>query len=1143
MYYRMLRSKTDVKPSWLPSCLHFLTFGPIRARWCRPLFRMIPATSLQNLFGIKASETRTVGLFLLHNFLLGIGSVLVYVAANVLLLEHDPKHSLPLGYVVGALAMMAVGKVYTHFEHHLLLKILAVRVLLAVVALVGVLGVLVGVGHSVAAAVAIMAGYRVIYLLTNLEFWGISAVVFDVRQSKRLFSIISSGDMPAKALGAVLAALIHSDTQLPVLLGVSFLAYLGALFTLRATLHSHVVEAPARPARRPRHVPGQLVQQLFGGSELVFAMCLSLVTIAAVITGVEYMFFINVKHKFHESDDITRSVGLILGTTYLAATFFKLLVSRQALERYGVQWSLRLLPVVALACLAVFGGWKIANGYSPTGQLAFYCGLYLLLEVLRRTVFDPVFLLLFQPLAPPQRLAAHTLAKGFYEPLGMGLTGLLFFALRYFDRLDGGLPLVWMGALLLLALLFLRRTYLSYLAELKDGLGRRFAETTDLALPDAALQVVLAHLHSPRPTEVLNAVAWLRQREPAALANHAPALLEHADERVRLALLATPEIRPLSSETLEALTQRDPAPAVREAAARQLAAAVPTAAAVATLLFGTDMAARQGAIRGSLEALTPLEAAQTSLHELLRDPSVAASRTTLALLAFFPFETQNQLVERSLASDVPGVAQAALAAIGTVGHLQLMPHLLAALGNKHRWPPAADSLVALGPAVVPLLREALRHEPGNALTHRLANVLERLNAPASRTALVELASGNNLFSRMVALRALRRFPATTADAPAFEQLLYEEFRLAGQLLSGLVADHRPALRTTINYELELLHQRVFGLLAQLYDTDLVATAQRNVAHATRERQANALEILDNLIPRPLYQGLQALLDDIPVTEKAALFATLAAPATPAPARQLTTTADYSTSRTTAEEEAAAVNSFHTESLPTLLLHHGPNSFTNWTLSVALRHWQPTEPNAAALLRPYLQSTSSLLRESAQVAASALVAHTGRPLSVLFANLPVMSHSPAAADVRISALERVVVLQSTTLFAHTPENVLSSIVPIMNEVTFQEGEEIFAKGEIGTSLFILHDGQVGIFNGSQQLASFGPGDFFGELALLDTEPRSATAAALSQVLAFRIDQEDFYDVMEERAEVLRNILRMLCQRIRLQNEKMHELAAS
>ena len=364
---------------------------------------MIPALSLQRLFGIEASEIRTVGLFLLHNFLLGIGSVLVYVAANVLLLEHDPARSLPLDYIVGALAMMAVGKVYAYFEHHYLLKKLAVRVLLAVAALTGVLGVLVAVGHSVAAAVATMAGYRVIYLLTNREFCGVSVEVFDVRQSKRLFSIISAGDMPAKAMGALLAALVHGDAQLPVLLGVSFAAYVGALFALRATLVRHVVEAPTRPARRPQRAPGQLGRQLFSGSEPVLAMCLSLLAIAAALTGVEYMFFVNVKHKFHALEDIIRSVGLVLIATFLAATFFRLLVSRQALEHYGVQWSLRLLPLVALGCLGGFGALQFGGNHSQTWLLAYFCGLCLLLEVLRHTVFGPVFLVLVQPLARPPR--------------------------------------------------------------------------------------------------------------------------------------------------------------------------------------------------------------------------------------------------------------------------------------------------------------------------------------------------------------------------------------------------------------------------------------------------------------------------------------------------------------------------------------------------------------------------------------------------------------------------------------------------------------------------------------------------------------------------------------------------------------------
>ena len=67
--------------------------------------------------------------------------------------------------------------------------------------------------------------------------------------------------------------------------------------------------------------------------------------------------------------------------------------------------------------------------------------------------------------------------------------------------------------------------------------------------------------------------------------------------------------------------------------------------------------------------------------------------------------------------------------------------------------------------------------------------------------------------------------------------------------------------------------------------------------------------------------------------------------------------------------------------------------------------------------------------------------------------------------------------------------------------------------------------------------FYSGDFFGELALLDAEARSATAVALGPATAFRIDQEDFYDVMEDCAEVTRNILKVLCQRLRRQNERM------
>ena len=67
---------------------------------------------------------------------------------------------------------------------------------------------------------------------------------------------------------------------------------------------------------------------------------------------------------------------------------------------------------------------------------------------------------------------------------------------------------------------------------------------------------------------------------------------------------------------------------------------------------------------------------------------------------------------------------------------------------------------------------------------------------------------------------------------------------------------------------------------------------------------------------------------------------------------------------------------------------------------------------------------------------------------------------------------------------------------MKEVRFEDEEWIFAKGHLGSSLFVVHTGEVAVVSGSHRLATFRQGEFFGELALLDSEPRSATRATCS-----------------------------------------------
>ncbi|RSK40853.1 cyclic nucleotide-binding domain-containing protein [Hymenobacter perfusus] len=883
----------------------------------------------QQLLGIRPEEGRTVGLFFLHNFLLGIGTILVYVAANVILLENQPERNLPLAYGVAALAMVVAGQVYAHYEHHLGLQRVAVRVLLAVVVLMAVIGVLVAVGHSVWAAVAIMTGYRVIYLLTNLEFWGVSAVVFDVRQGRRLFSVISSGDMPAKALGAVLALLVHHHAELLWLLLLAFGAYVGALLVLRTTGREHLVEARSGGrAARPQAVAEPL-QRWFGSSRLVLSMCLSMLSIAAVTTGVEYSFFVNVKQQFHDQALVMRYVSTVLALTYLVALVVKLVVTGKLLDVLGVRTILLVLPALVLLGLGLFSQ---HSSWGPGGIMLYFCALFLTMEILRRAFFDPVFLVLFQPLPAAERLQAHTLSKGVYEPLGMGLAGLLLLVPHFWPTLGTGFTFGWMAVLITGAIFMLYRTYGHYLGELHHAVSRRFA------LPDEL-------------------------------------------------------------------------PATGQPARNSAASEAETEALVAAL----------------------------------------ADRTTRAA--------------------------------------------------------AFTQLQQLGPAALPVLVHTLQHSTDATVIRRVTQLCGHLPAAHSRAALVALAQRPELQQREDALRALRNFAPEPADASVFQVLVQQELQLARELLHGQATTANQLMQDALAYELTRVQQRLFGVLQQLYAPQAIADAQRSVAHATRERQANALEILDNIIPRPIYQGLQTLLEVGTPAAKAARFdRLLPAATTPGP-------------------------------IVATIVERGETAFSDWTVSLALRHW-PAAESRFALLWPHLRSTSPLVRESA-LAVLAQWAET-RPAAyqAAFAQEPslpdlLMSHSAATAHV--SAADRVAILQRTALFAATPANVLSSIVPIMKEVNFGAGEPIFAKGDLGTSLFILSDGEVGIFTGSQLLATFRPGDFFGELALLDAEPRSATAVAQSSVVAFRLDQDDFYDVMEERSEVLRNILRVLCQRLRKQNE--------
>jgi hypothetical protein len=1063
--------------------------------------------------GIRPEEVRTVMLFFLHHFLLGVGTILVYVAANVMLLENHPETSLPIAYVVAALASMATGRIYAYFEHHWALRRLAGRVLICVGVITLITVALVIFGNSVVPAIAVMVGYRVIYLLTNLEFWGVSALVFDVRQSKRLFSVISSGDMPAKAMGAVLAVLVHNHAELAVLLVLATTAFAAAVFVLQRTLKSYSLHHPQRRRSRQKRKAVH-VEQLFGGNHLIYGMCLSLIAVATVAVGIEYTFFIHVKHDLHDQADQMQFVGTVLGFTYLAATAVKLLLARPALERLGIRSLLNLLPLFTGIALLGYGLLQFAEAGLET-MLIYFCGLYLVFEVLRRALFDPVFLVLFQPLTPQQRLQGHTFAKGFYEPLGMAIGGGLLLIFNYFPALASWAPFVWMSLATVAMGILLRQTVSYYRAELNETFSRRFAAGEPLVFTAEAERLITARLNSSRSEETVAAIYWLQLYQPHLLESHLPKLLRHPEVRVsREALLTAWRLHlTLDPGLLVPLAESHPDPDFRETAARMVCQPTESNAGLREwCLLHPDISLRKGAIRGVLECTPEDAGALAALESMLLHNETISRVAALGIIEELTLPSGADKVRNCLKSSDPPVVEAAIRAAGRLHKNDLLRLLAGQLTDRRYGRAVVQSLVTAGDAALPLLSGRVQTVTDSRLGVRLVSVFERIPGTGSRRMLLTLLRNPDRLIRGAAMKALEKRPPELEDAPVFQALLAGEWRLVQGLLQGAGKGAPADLIQCIQHELQGCLQTILSLLLQLYDPEAVANVRTGLAHSSREKRAAAIEILENLVPHSLYHGLQALTDDLPWGDRMRLV------------------------------EGLAGKSSFSGPVQAFLLQEGRSSFSDWTLSVALRTLQP-EAATTALILPYLKHPVQLLRESAAAAMQALpqyrlVLSAGKPAIPISQLHSIMDHSHSTGS--IPHLERIMVLRSTRPFADTPEAILGSIVPIIREVSYPEGYEIFRKGDAGKCLYIIYTGQVDILDGHQHLAQFGPGDFFGELALLDTEPRSATAVAATPVLLLRIDQEDFYDLMEERPELLRNVMRLLCGRIRRQNEALREI---
>jgi CRP/FNR family cyclic AMP-dependent transcriptional regulator len=127
--------------------------------------------------------------------------------------------------------------------------------------------------------------------------------------------------------------------------------------------------------------------------------------------------------------------------------------------------------------------------------------------------------------------------------------------------------------------------------------------------------------------------------------------------------------------------------------------------------------------------------------------------------------------------------------------------------------------------------------------------------------------------------------------------------------------------------------------------------------------------------------------------------------------------------------------------------------------------------------------------------------------------------------------KVDLLSSVPLFEGLSKKELRTVVKEAEEEVFNPGRDIVAEGKSGGRFYLIVSGRAKVSQGGRGRATLGPGDFFGEMSILDKGPRSATVTADSRVEALSIASWNFLALMQENFSIARKVMQHLSERIR------------
>ena len=1142
---------------------------------------MIFLEQISKILKIEKEEGSLVALLFLYSFLVGMARVFSFMPTQAIFLDRYSSTSLPWVYILAAVSTVLVGAVYLKLGDYISIPKLVLYNFILLGIITGILWYSLTLKDLKWPALASFSWFFLVFSLTSLGFWNIASKLLNVRQGKRLFALVTTGEVIAYAVSGSATGTLLKYMKTEQLLSISTASLLTCAVLVWQFGRIYSEHFP-NVQRKSVKVSKKITKKTLKFDSYMILLLAYFATSELMYFIVDNAFNAALERNYSSASEIASILGVYTSIAAVSGLIVRSFLMGHLIGQFGIGIAILALPTVVLLGAASV---VTAELFLLTPMIFWAMFSTRILEKIFRGVQSSSLVTLYKPLMN-RAVQTQNFMEGLAIPFAGGIAGLLLLGVHHFfviDTVSLSYILIFVCSVWLIISVMVHRSYVkllpgtlakSKLIESTDEDGSQISFLKN-HVDKSSLEWAIQAAEGKITSDVIPALDYLESVEYEEYGDVLLPLTKHKDRDIRLYVLQEIDERrylpalPYLKNRLK--IESDP---------KVLSRLIRVAGSLGAegVMIGREYLTNDngeivfGAIVGLLRSghMGGIIRAGSVFIQKLESQNDEERAEAALILGEAEIQGFYQPIEELLKDKSLKVRKSALVAASRLGNPILIPSILENITVPQLQDSVINALIPFGDIALHNVKETfIKHKDEEEILTHIIRAIGFMRSDLACEFLTENLEFPDEDIRHEIVLALESSAYSSPDDKGnyfVNQIKDESQDLQWALIAiGDLEKERDTetLVQALRIEEQQNQKRSFIFLSFLFDRSLIRQVWDNFIFGDTHTKAYALELLDNLLPRKLRSLIFPMIEAKPDKERIKDLLHGKKAEHLDYKERLREILGHSNQWTTTWSKCCALhtvalkrNDEFKEELRDLL--YAPEEMVRemaiWA-SIKI-HNVVNEEDAKELFGINDSSKKNEVKDKNEIPSllgspwlsgvedgtpvwtygkySSSVSHEIKTNNPKFRSYEqenglaelknMISHITSKGYIPI--VEKTNWFKSIDTFSDIGENIIANLILSMDDLAFCKGEFVIKQGETGKSMFVIYSGEVEIIIGGKTITKLGSGHIFGERSVLISEPREASVRTTKDSRIFCLEQEVLFMCFKENIELAKKLLAAL-----------------